>query len=69
MMYSLYGPNSSTLILAPDSTLRQLLANASQDSSGPMIDRIRDVPAGNDLYVAVNVTSLRPIISMGLAAG
>jgi hypothetical protein len=67
MMYSLYGPNNKTLVAATDAALRQMVENTSQPKSGPLFDRMREVPAGNDLYVAVDLASLRPFIRMGLA--
>jgi len=67
MLYSLYGPNNKTLVLATDATLQQLVQSAAQPKSGPMIDRIREVPTGSDLYASVDLTSFRPFIQMGLA--
>jgi hypothetical protein len=69
--WSLYGPNNKTLIAATDPVLHQLVENASQPKSGPMFDRLREVPSGSDLFVAVDVAALRPLlapfIQMGLA--
>lgn len=67
MMYSLYGPNNKTLVLATDAVLHQLVESAGQPKSGPMIDRIREVPSGSDLYLAIDMASFRPFIQMGLA--
>jgi Protein of unknown function (DUF1559) len=67
MLPSFYGPNNQTLIVAPDATLRRLVESASQDKSGPIIDRVKNVPGGNDLYVAIDIESLRPLIMMALA--
>jgi hypothetical protein len=67
MFPSFYGTNRTTLIAAPEATLRQLVDSAGQASSGPLLDRLRDVPAGADLYAAVDVASLRPMIQMGMA--
>ena len=64
---SFYGTNRTTLIAAPDAVLRQLVETAGQTKTGPLIDRVRDVPAGSDLYLAVDVASLRPFIQMGMA--
>lgn len=61
---SFYGTNRTTLIVAPDATLRQLIESTGQPKSGPLIDRLRDVPAGYDLYLAVDIASLRPLIQM-----
>jgi len=67
MLYSLYGPNNKTLVAATDVALHQMVENASQPKSGPMMDRLREVPSGSDLYVAVDLASLRPFMQMGLA--
>jgi hypothetical protein len=67
IMYSLYSPNNKTLIVATDAALHQMVETANQPKSGPMMDRIRDVAAGSDLYLAIDVASLRPYIQMGLA--
>jgi hypothetical protein len=64
MMYSLYGPNNRTLVAATDPELHQLVESSSQPKSGPMMDRIHQVPAGSDVYIAVDVASLRPILPM-----
>ncbi len=66
-MFSFYGPDSQTLIVAPDVTLRRLVESAGQQSSGPVVDRIRSVPGGNDLYAVVDIESLRPILQLVLA--
>jgi prepilin-type processing-associated H-X9-DG protein len=65
MMPSFYGPDNKTLVLAPDATLRQLI-EFDGAKSGPIIDRVRNVPAGGDLYAGIDVASLRPLIQMGL---
>ncbi len=67
MKYSLYGPNNRTLVAATDPELHQLVELSSQPKSGPMMDRIREMPEGSDLFVAVDVASLRPLLSMFLA--
>ncbi len=67
IMYSLYGPNNHTLVAAPDVTLHQLVESMNQPKSGPLVDRIRETPAGNDLYLAVDMAALRPFIQIGLA--
>lgn len=71
MMPSFYGPNNKTLVVAPDEAMRQLVEAQGQSISGPLLDRIRQVPAGNDLYVAIDVAALRPLAGMylGMAAG
>jgi hypothetical protein len=66
MLPSLYGPDAKTLVLAPDTTLRQLVETKAQPKSGPVIDRVHAAPAGSDLYVAVDVAALRPLMALGL---
>jgi mono/diheme cytochrome c family protein len=69
MMPSFFGPDNRTLIVAPDATLRRLVDAKEQAKTGPLLDRVRNVPAGSDLYLAVDTssTSLRPFIEMGVA--
>jgi hypothetical protein len=67
MMPSFYAPNNRTLLVAPDDVVRRLVGSPAGAETGPIIDRVRQVPAGNDLYVGVNVTALRPLVQMGLA--
>ncbi len=64
---SFYGPNNKTLVVAPDEVLRQMVESKEQSATGPILDRLGDVPAGSDLYAAIDTTSLRPLIQMGLA--
>ncbi|HEX5471710.1 MAG TPA: hypothetical protein VFW73_07470, partial [Lacipirellulaceae bacterium] len=63
LLYSLYGPNNHTLVCATDPELHQLVESAGQPKPGPIMDRIRQVPANTDLYIAVDVASLRPLLS------
>jgi hypothetical protein len=65
MWPSFYGPNNHTMIAAPDAMLKQLVA--SQPKTGKLLDMVRDIPAGNDLYVAVDMTALQPLMQIGLA--
>ncbi|HVT26677.1 MAG TPA: hypothetical protein VHE81_01540 [Lacipirellulaceae bacterium] len=64
MMYSLYGPNNHTLVAATDPELRQLVDTASRPKTGPMMDRLHEMQASSDLYIAVDVAALRPMLSM-----
>jgi hypothetical protein len=64
---SFYGPNNKTMIVAPDVVLRQIVQSSGQPKSGALLDRVRDVPAGSDLYLAVEMASLRPLMQMGMA--
>jgi hypothetical protein len=66
-LYSLYAPNNRTLVAAPDGALQQLVTSAAQPKSGPMMDRLRDVPAASDLYVNIDLTSLRPFLPLVMA--
>jgi hypothetical protein len=65
MMPSLYGPNNKTLIAASEPALQELVSNANQPKTGPLVDRIREVSSGNDLYFAINVAAFRPMLQMG----
>lgn len=64
---SFYGPDNRTLVIAPDATLRRLVESQGQPKTGAMIERVQAVPAGSDLYLAVDIASLRPFIEMGVA--
>ena len=64
---SFFGPNNRTLVVAQDATLRQLVESRDQPQSGTLLDRVRNAPAGSDLYVAVDVATLRPFIEIGMA--
>ncbi len=66
MLPSFYGPNNKTLVVAPDETLRQMVEAQGQSPGGPILDRVRQAPAGSDLYVAIDVASLRPMAGMYL---
>lgn len=65
---SFYAPDKRTLVIAPEQTLRQLVANPPKAKTSLLIDRIQKVTAGSDLYVLVDLATLRPYIQMGLAA-
>jgi hypothetical protein len=66
MLFSFYGPNSQTLVLAPDETLRQMVQAQGQSLSGPLYDRVRQNSAGSDLYVGVDIAAVRPMAGMYL---
>ncbi len=66
MLPSLYAPDAKTLVAAPDTTLRQLVESKDQPKSGSVIDRVHAAPPGSDLYVAVDVAALRPLMAVGL---
>jgi hypothetical protein len=67
MLPSFYSPTNQVLVVAPDVTLRRLVESSGEPQRGRLIDRVKNVAAGNDLYAAVDVESLRPLIMMGLA--
>ncbi len=67
MLPSFYAPNAKTLVIAPDAVVQKFAAPAAGPKSGPIIDRVQKAPGGSDLYAAVNITSLRPLLQMGLA--
>jgi hypothetical protein len=64
MLYSLYAPNNRTLIAATEAALQQLVASVDQPKSGPMIDRLRESAAGTDVFMSVDVTTLRPVLAL-----
>jgi hypothetical protein len=64
---SFYSPTNQVLVVAPDATLRRLVESAGQPQRGRILDRVKNVASGSDLYAAVDVESLRPLIMMGLA--
>ena len=67
MFPSFYGADNKTMIVAPDAVLRSLIEASKQPKSGTLLDRVREVPAGSDLFLAVDVASLRGVVQMGLA--
>jgi hypothetical protein len=66
VMPSFFGPNNRTLVVAQDPMLKQLVESRDQPKTGTLLDRVHSAPAGSDLYVAVDVATLRPFIEMGL---
>jgi hypothetical protein len=67
MLPSLFAPDGRTLIVAPDEVLRRLVEAPAGAKAGSIVERAQKVTGGNDLYAAVNVTSLRPLVQLGLA--
>jgi hypothetical protein len=63
---SFYGPNNKTLVLAPDAMMQQLVPAAKQPKTGALLDRTQEVPAGSDVYLAVNLVPLLPLLQMGM---
>jgi hypothetical protein len=66
-MPSFYGPDNRTLVVTRDATLRRFVETKDQPKTGPLIDRLNTAPAGSDLYVALDLASLRPFLEMGMA--
>src|SRR4051794_33307867 len=50
---SFYAPDKSTLVIAPDETLRQLVENPPKAKTSLLIDRVQKVAGGSDLYLVV----------------
>ncbi len=67
LLPSFYAPNNHTLLVAPDATIKHFVEGPAQAKTGPLLDRIKNVPGGNDLYAMVDIASLRPLIQMALA--
>lgn len=67
--HSFYGPNNKTLIVAPDAVLRQVVQSSAGPKSGPLLERVRDVPSGSDLYVFVDLTTIGQMLPMLAAMG
>ena len=64
---SLYSPDTRTLVIAPDLLLRRLINPTPGVTDGKLVDKIRDVSAGDDLYLAGDVSAFRPLIAIGLS--
>jgi hypothetical protein len=56
---SFYGTDNKTLIMASDALLKKVVQGAGQPKSGGILDRVRDIPAGNDFLAVVDVAALR----------
>jgi mono/diheme cytochrome c family protein len=67
VMPSFFGPNNRTLVVAQDPVLRQLVDSRDQPKTSTLLERVQNVPAGSDLYVAIDVATLRPLIELGIA--
>jgi prepilin-type processing-associated H-X9-DG protein len=62
MLPSLFMQDDQTLLVGRDVTIRRLLELPKQAPSGALIDRAREIGGGNDLYLAVDVAALRPVL-------
>jgi type II secretory pathway pseudopilin PulG len=65
---SIYSPDAHTLLIAPDLLLRRLITPPPGATDGSLLKRIREVPAGDDLYLACDLAAFRPHIAMALAS-
>jgi mono/diheme cytochrome c family protein len=63
---SFFGANNRTLVVAQDPMLRQLVESRDQPKTGTLLDRVLAAPAGSDLYLAVDIATLRPFIELGM---
>ena len=61
-MPSFYMPDDRTLLVMPDVTLRKMLAPVDLNATSPLLQRVSNLQGGDDLYVMVDVASLRPLI-------
>jgi type II secretory pathway pseudopilin PulG len=68
LLPSIFSPDERTLVIAPDLLLRRLVSPPPGAATGHLVERIRDVPAGDDLYLACDLTAFRPLIALALAA-
>ena len=62
-----YLHEETTLIAASEPMLQKLLQQAKEPATSPLIAEIKDRPATDDLYLAVDVQSIRPLIEAALA--
>jgi type II secretory pathway pseudopilin PulG len=67
LLPSIYSPDDKTVVLAPDLMLRRLVIPPPGAAAGKLVERIRDVPVGDDLYLACDIAAFRPLIALGLA--
>jgi hypothetical protein len=67
--FSFYGPNNKTLVVAPDAILRKIVPSSAEPKSGPLLDRVREVPSGSDLYMFVDLSTVGQMLPMLAAMG
>ena len=65
---SFYLRDDLTLIAASDPIMQKLLERSKKSVTSPLIAEIKNRPATDDLYVAVDIKSLRPLITQVLDA-
>ena len=58
--------SETTLLIAPDQVLRQLLRNKSV-SPGTLVDELTESKSQDDLLISVNLETLRPLIQLGIS--
>jgi type II secretory pathway pseudopilin PulG len=63
MLPSFYMPDNTTLLAMPDTMLRRVVELQGKPQSSPLINRVREVAGGHDLYAAVDVATIRPLIN------
>ncbi len=59
---SLYMPNEDTLLVMSDVTLKKTLAPLDAAATSPLLERLGELPGGDDLYAVVDVAALRPLV-------
>jgi hypothetical protein len=64
LMPSFFAPNSTSLLVAPDSALATLLDGAS--AQDPVASQVAAAAAGDDLYLLINLDTLQPLIQVAL---
>jgi type II secretory pathway pseudopilin PulG len=67
MLPSIYAPDDRMLVIAPDLMLRRLINPTPGAAPGRLIERIRNVPVGDDLYLACDLAAFHPLIALGLS--
>lgn len=65
---SIYLKDDKTLIVATEPMLRKLLNPRDGEKTSILLNEIKDRPATDDFYLALDLKSLRPLIAMGTAA-
>jgi type II secretory pathway pseudopilin PulG len=67
LLPSIYSPDDTTVVIAPDLMLRRLVSPPPGATARKLIERVQDVPAGDDIYLACDVAAFRPLIALGLS--
>src|SRR4051812_2719247 len=66
IMPSLYMPDNRTLLIANEALIQTLVESSGAGNTSPLLERVRSATGGNDLYVALDIATLRPLIQMGI---